>query len=109
MKYANFLELAAAYPMERSEMTEAQERAFVDDCFDTYEGCGFEADFSTPFEANSGYNGKEFVVLGRVTEADADLCALPMWWISFPETGETIAAYPEEITLVEREVPDFCR
>lgn len=101
-------ELNEKYSMSREEMTEEQEKEFVDYCFDIYEEEGFAKVFISPYDLfpNGVINrqGKPFKVLGRIrllTEIDngedtADLESLPMWKIQF-EDGETMGAYAEEI------------
>ena len=77
-----------------------EERAFVEKCFDLYEKEGFTKKFHTPYDDKQSYEGKEFTVLGRVSEGRADLCTLPIWQIKFSD-GNVIDAYPEEIAISE--------
>ena len=91
----------------RDDLSEDEERNFVNDCFDTYEKIGFADTFGTPYTGEKKYKGMRFTVLGRVKEITedkengADLECLPMWNIQF-ENGDIMAAYPEEICLAER-------
>ena len=95
----------------RQELTEHQERKFVNNCFFIYENIGFTDTFGTPYTGETKYKkytGMRFTVLGRVKEIaedkehGADLECLPMWYIQFAN-GDIVAAYPEEICLAERE------
>jgi len=97
----------AAAPKTRDELSEEEERAFVKDCYETYEHIGFAETFGTPYTGEEKYVGMKFTVLGRVPELTesahgADLECLPMWNIRL-ENGDMIAAYPEEICLAERD------
>ena len=91
----------------RNDLTEDEERNFVNDCFDLYEHIGFTDTFGTPYTDEQKYVGMKFSVLDRVKdisqdqENGADLECLPMWNIQF-ENGDQMAAYPEEICLAER-------
>lgn len=103
--YLNFEDLHKAYGFDNSEqtrgdLTEDRERAFVNDCFDTYEHIGFAKTFESPYDEYEEYKGKPFVVLGRAPETRVDLECLPMWDIKF-EDGKEICAHPEEICLAE--------
>ena len=89
----------------REDMTEEEEKIFVNYWFDKYESEGFAKVFYSPYNLMLGdltkYNGKKFEVISRVKPLDedengADLECLPMWNIKF-EDGHTAAAYPEEI------------
>lgn len=89
----------------REDMTEEEEKIFVNYWFDKYESEGFAKVFCSPYtftdEEPTKYNGKKFEVVGRVKPLDedehgSDLECLPMWNIKF-EDGYTMAAYPEEI------------
>lgn len=88
----------------RDDMTDEQEREFVNDCYDAYERHGFRKFFSSPFDLypeDRQYIGKEFDVVRRVTEEDGwDLCSLPAWMIRFKD-GYINYAYPEEICCAE--------
>lgn len=106
MIYGNFKDLHKAYGFDDSNRTREQlsleeERAFVRDCFDTYEHIGFVAVFNTPYESEKQYEGQKFEVLGRCDESTHDLEVLPVWKIRL-ESGAEIEAYPEEICLAER-------
>jgi hypothetical protein len=91
----------------RDDLSEYEERNFINDCFDTYEHIGFANTFGTSYTGEKKYKGMKFTVLSRVKEITedkengADLKCLPMWHIQF-ENGDKIAAYPEEICLYER-------
>lgn len=104
--YTNFNDLHKAYGLDnpiqtRYDLTEEQEKAFINDCYNTYEYIGFAETFNTPYDEYEEYKGKRFIVLGRADETKIDLECLPMWNIKF-ENGDTMAAYPEEICLAER-------
>lgn len=105
--YKSFEELHKAYGFDdftyltRDDLSEEQEKAFVNDCYDTYEHIGFADSFKSPYEEFKPYNGKSFTVLGRVDESITDLECLPMWKIRFDD-GKEIMSYPEEICLAER-------
>ena len=109
--YTNFKDLHKAYGFDnpnksREHLTEEEERAFVNDCYDTYEHIGFAETFGTPYTGEKHLLGKNFTVIGRVMEYPedkngADLECLPMWKIRF-EDGFEMVAYPEEICLEER-------
>lgn len=110
--YTNFKELHKAYGFDnsyksREHLTEEEERAFVNDCYDTYEHIGFTETFDTPYTDKEKYKGMKFTVLDRVkefseeTKKGNDLEVLPMWKIQF-DNGDIIEAYPEEICLEER-------
>ena len=89
----------------REEMTTEEHIAFIDYWFDEYEKNGFCDTFDSPFDlkdADIPYIGKQFQVTGRVGLNEADLETLPMWHIEF-EDGHTMDAYPEEITILERQ------
>lgn len=107
-----FVELYKKYGFDnpnksREDLSEIEERNFVNDCFEVYERIGFADTFGTPYTGEEKYEGMRFLVLGRVREITedeengADLECLPMWNIQF-ENGDTMAAYPEEICLAER-------
>ena len=91
----------------RNDLTEDEERNFVNDCFDLYEHIGFTDTFGTPYTSEQKYVDMKFSVLDRVRdisqdqENGVDLECLPMWNIQF-ENGDQMAAYPEEICLAER-------
>ena len=52
--------------------------------------------FHTPYSEYQDLNGKQFHILWRLTEKDADLEVLPMWCIE-TEDGVAVHAFPEEI------------
>ena len=89
----------------RDEMTEEQEREYVEDLFVAYEQ---ENNFSKVFWSQGGdypqYIGKPFTLAGRVpvyenaSKKGVDLECLPMWYIRF-EDGFQMEAYPDEIVL----------
>ena len=91
----------------RDNLSEDEERSFVNVCFDIYEHIGFADTFGTSYTGEKKYEGMKFTVLGRVKEITednengADLECLPMWNIQL-ENGDIMAAYPEEICLAER-------
>ena len=109
--YKNFKELYKAYEIDntlktRENLTKTEEKAFVNDCFETYEYIGFAETFGTSYAGEKHLVGKNFSVLSRVKELTenengADLECLPMWNIRFDD-GFEMAAYPEEICLAER-------
>lgn len=109
--YTNFDDLHKAYGLydgnkTRDNLDYEEEKAFVNDCFDTYEHIGFADTFGTSYDGERKYVGMKFTVLDRVKdiredESGADLECLPMWNIQF-ENGDLMAAYPEEICLAER-------
>lgn len=89
----------------RDEMTEEQEREYVEDLFAAYEQ---ENNFSKVFWSQGGdypqYIGKPFTLVGRTPVYDekiqgsVELECLPMWQIRF-EDGFIMSAYPDEIIL----------
>lgn len=89
--------------VSRDEMTEEEERNFVNYWFDKYEKQGFFNVFISPYDSLKKYNGKKFKVIERVTEEKYDLESLPAWRIEF-ENREQIDAFPEEI--IENEIRD---
>ena len=109
--YTNFDDLDKAYGLRdgaktREDLTEEELKAFINDCFDTYEHIGFAETFDTPYSDMKDLVGQKFTILGRVKELEegkegVDLECLPMWNIRF-ESGFETAAYPEEICLTER-------
>lgn len=122
--YTNFDDIDKAYGLHdgtktREDLTEEELRAFINDCFDTYEHIGFAETFDTPYSDMKDLVGQKFTVLDRVKELEegkegVDLECLPMWNIRF-ENGFETAAHPEEICLAERnmehdksEEVDFC-
>lgn len=109
--YTNFEELHKAYEFDKGNRTKddlnyEEEKAFVNDCFETYEHIGFAETFKTPYAATKDFIGQKFIVLGRVKELTedkdgVDIECLPMWNIRL-EDGTEMPAYPEEICLAER-------
>ena len=108
-----FVELYKKYGFDnpnksRDDLSEAEERNWVNDSFGAYEHIGFADTFGTPYTGEKKYEGMKFTVLSRVKEITedkengADLECLPMWNIQL-ENGDVMAAYPEEICLAERE------
>lgn len=87
----------------RDEMTEEEERNFVNYWFDKYEKQGFFEIFISPYDSLKQYNGKRFKVIRRVTEEECDLESLPAWKIEF-DNQEQIDAFPEEI--IKNEIKD---
>lgn len=110
MPYKTFTDLHKAYGFDgpektREDLTEEEERAFVEDCFDTYELTGFSETFHSPYGSMRKYNGMGFTVVERVgespeDESGADLSCLPIWRIRL-ENGEATHALPEEICIAE--------
>lgn len=107
-----FVELYKKYGFDnptksRDDLSDAEERNWVNDSFDAYEHIGFADTFGTPYTGEKKYEGMKFTVLSRVKEIaedkenGADLECLPMWNIQL-ENGDIMAAYPEEICLAER-------
>jgi len=84
------------YPMNRDEMTDKQEREFIDDCFMLYEKEGIAKVFWNPGSNFKEYHNKPFKVLERTSEEKTHLCCLPMRQIQFDD-GYKIHAYPDEI------------
>jgi hypothetical protein len=103
MEIKSWEDMKVKYPEDRNEMTEEQEKEFVNDCFSCYEADGFAKKFWSPFGDYKDREGQGFEVIGRCTEQDTDISALPMWNIKFAD-GTTIGAYPEEI--ITREMKD---
>lgn len=105
--YTNFNDLHKAYGLDNPNKTRdclsyEEKKAFVEDCFNTYEHIGFADTFISPYTGTNEYNGMKFSVIGRVREIDgADIECLPIWKIKF-ENGDTVQAYPEEICIAER-------
>lgn len=87
----------------RDEMSEEEEREYVNDCFACYEKEGFAKKFWSPFGDYPDRFGQSFDVVKRCEEGDADLTVLPMWNIKFAD-GKIVGAYPEEI--IPREMMD---
>lgn len=88
------------------ELSLEEHLLWVDYWFNKYEDEGFATIFVSPWEGWMHRDGKHFKVINRVkpyldksrpmADDEADLEALPMWFIEF-EDGDVIAAYPEEI------------
>lgn len=91
------------YPEDRENMSEEREKEFINDCFTCYDNEEFARKFWSPFGDYKDREGQGFEVVGRCTEEDAHISALPMWNIKF-EDGTIIGAYPEEI--IPREMRD---
>ncbi len=111
MRYSNFIELNKKYDNEgdglpnRDKMDDVTHEAYVNDCFDTYEGLGFAETFKTPYHDDEliAREGMKFKVERRASHenGEVDLECQPIWHIRF-EDGFTSMAYPEEICLAER-------
>lgn len=113
--YADYLEYKAAGQartveqlieenIARDQMTEEEEKAFVEYWYDKYEETGFTETFSSPYSGYEKCQGQLFEVVGRCQVDDEhDLEALPMWRIRFGDGVET-EAFPEEICVLERNV-----
>lgn len=89
---------------DRSQLSEKDEKAYVNKAFKIYEEVGFEAalpDISGLNEEDVPYIGKTFKVTGRCKAPEWDLECLPAWNIEF-EDGHKMEAYPEEICIFER-------
>lgn len=56
----------------REDMTEGQERAFVEDCFDCYEQEGFAKRFCSQDGDYPELHGKPFTVMGRTSIHDGE-------------------------------------
>ena len=72
-----FVELYKKYGFDnpnksRDDLSEAEERNWVNDCFDAYEYIGFADTFGTPYTGEEKYKGMKFTVLGRVKEITED-------------------------------------
>ena len=101
--HKNYINCSDNYPLDidRDKMDDDTHKAFVKDCFDTYEGIGFAETYSGPYTEYEDRKGMKFKVDRRCTvEDDIDLICLPMWKITF-EDGFQINAEPEEICLAE--------
>ena len=98
----SWADMEIKYPDGRGNLSEENEKSFVEDCFKLYERKGFADRFWTPFVENKEYIGMSFYVRRRTpahnaeNSEGADLECLPMWDIEF-ENGTGISAYPEEI------------
>lgn len=102
-KYGSFDELNADYGSDRSQLTEAEHKAYILYCYDLYEATGFIPRFDSHYESEEKHNGMSFTVIGRVEldDKDWDLENLPAWHIRFIENGEEYTAYPEDICMEE--------
>lgn len=101
MVYKDFEELYANHrTTDRYFMDETEERAWIEDCFDTYEDIGFCETFWSDDEDMQKHVGMKFTVNRRCDETEADLENLPMWHITF-ENGDETDAFPEEICLAD--------
>lgn len=87
--------------VNREDMTEEEERAFVEYWFNKYEETGFLEKFRQVYKETEKFNGKPFEVLSRCKEGEWDLECLPAWNIKF-ENDDTLEAYPEEICKLEQ-------
>lgn len=92
----SFEELKKKFPMNRNNMTEEQEREYVNHCFDLYEKEGFAKVFWSEDCEFRKYNNQPFKVIGRLDENDANLEFLPMWQIKFKD-GESLQVSDYEI------------
>lgn len=92
----SWAELKAKYPMDRSEMSEEEEVAFVNDCFRLYEKEGFSPKYWSPFMDEAERVGQAVEIVGRI-EADTahDLSVLPMWKARL--AGAEFEVFPEEV------------
>lgn len=99
LTYSDFVK---KYPsVDREELTEDEERTFVEDCYRMYETEGFAKGFRTIYLDTKNLDGKPFTVLRRYHEHDGfDLETLPQWQIEIE--GKKIQAFPEEITRFEQ-------
>lgn len=89
--------------IDRSDMTEEEEYAFVEYWFKKYAEGGFCETFQSPFDIpdkDKPYVGKPFKVICECDTETVDLECLPMWGIEL-EDGHIMNAYPEEICLLE--------
>lgn len=88
--------------VSRDEMSEEEEKIFVEHLFNKYEKEGFAKILVSPYDGIRDRNGQEFTVVSRVklltedNEGGADLECLPMWYIQFSD-GAKLATYSEEI------------
>ena len=89
---------------DRDQLSEKDEKAYVNKAFKIYEEVGFETvlpDVGGLNEEDVPYIGKPFKVTGRCKTPKWDLECLPAWKIEF-EDGHKMEAYPEEICIFER-------
>lgn len=93
------------------DLTEQEEIAWVEACYDYYEEeCERKEVFGGPYsDDKEAWYGHPFELVSRVSadDHDYDLCALPLWIIRIPDMeGEPddpgeFAAYPEELFVEE--------
>lgn len=100
MEIKSWEDMKTKYPENREDMTGERLKEFVNDCFFCYEQEGFAKKFWSPFGDYKKREGQCFEVVGRCTEEQTDISALPMWNIKF-EDGTVIGAYPGEIIVRE--------
>ena len=86
-----------------SLITEDEEKAFINKCYELYQKKGFAKTFKSSSDDYRKYNGMEFKVLNSVSVDDEhfDLEVLPMWQIEFSD-GKQIEAFPDEIVESEQ-------
>lgn len=93
----SWVDMKRKYPIEREEMTEEQEKEWLEDCYSLYEREGFARCFWSCGGDYKEYHEKPFKVIRRTEEKDGfDMECLPAWRIQF-EDGEFLDAYPDEI------------
>ena len=98
------LEQAFDLRWKNTNVYESEEtlRQYNEEIFDLYEKTGFADTFVTSYSDKAPRNGETFEVVRRAGEEDGmGPEALPMWLIRFDD-DTTAVAYPEEITLLER-------
>ena len=75
---------------------------YIEDLFTLYEKTGFTGDFQTTYSDRAPRNGETFEVVRRATAKDGVQDEqMPMWLIKFDDDTTTLA-FPEEITILER-------
>lgn len=86
-----------------SLITEDEEKAFINKCYELYQKKGFAKTFKSSSDEYKKYNGMKFKVLNSVSVDDErfDLEVLPMWEIEF-SNGEKVEAFSEEIFAFEQ-------
>ena len=82
---------------DRFDLTEEEEREFINACYNLYEKHGFTDVFYQDTFPAPDFHGGKFEVIGRCTEETHDLETLPMWKIRFLEDGFEWEGFPEEI------------
>lgn len=87
-------------PVDRDDMSKSELIDYITDLFDTYEKTGFRKRFTSQGTGLKEYDRLKFKVICRVPLHNCELDFAPLWKIKL-ETGETMAAYPEEICLAE--------